>query len=171
MRPLRERIETMYQRDRAVAYAFVIGLWLALIFVFFQVWPLIPADNTGLGYVLIIAGAAVSSLVQAAVPREALALTSVSSRFLIHPLVMICAAFLLSVCSTSDAFIARGFSSAFSHGSVLAFMTAGPMIDVKNILMMLPYFRKRFIIVLSLLVCLMTYLSAVAASFLFFGVN
>ena len=59
MRPLRERIETMYQRDRAVAYAFVIGLWLALIFVFFQVWPLIPADNTGLGYVLIIAGAAV----------------------------------------------------------------------------------------------------------------
>ena len=118
----------------------------------------------------IIAGAAVSSLVQVAVPREALAVTSVSSRFLIHPLVMICAAFLLSVCSTSDAFIARGFSSAFSGGSVLAFMTAGPMIDVKNILMMLPYFRKRFIIALALLVCLMTYLSAVAASFLFFGV-
>ena len=119
----------------------------------------------------IIVGAAVSSLVQASVTREALAVTSMSSRFRMHPLIMICAAFLLSVCSTSDAFIARGFSSAFSHGSVLAFMTAGPMIDVKNILMMLPYFRKRFIIVLSLLVCLMTYLSAVAASFLFFGVN
>lgn len=119
----------------------------------------------------IIAGAAVSSLVQVAVPREALALTSVSSRFLVHPLIMICAAFLLSVCSTSDAFIARGFSSAFSGGSVLAFMTAGPMIDVKNILMMLPYFRKRFIAVLAFLVCLMSYLSAGAASFLFFGVN
>ena len=119
----------------------------------------------------IIAGAAVSSLVQVAVPREALAVSGISSRFLVHPIIMILAAFLLSVCSTSDAFIARGFSSAFSHGSVLAFMTAGPMIDVKNILMMLPYFRKRFIIVLSALVVLMTYFSAVIASFLFFGVN
>lgn len=119
----------------------------------------------------IITGAAISSLVQIAVPREALAVTSVSSRFLVHPLVMIGAAFLLSVCSTSDAFIARGFSSAFSGGSVLAFMTAGPMIDVKNILMMFPYFRKRFIITLSVLVVFFTYLSTVIASFLFFGAN
>jgi uncharacterized membrane protein YraQ (UPF0718 family) len=117
----------------------------------------------------IIAGAAISSLVQVAVPREALGVTSASSRFFIHPLIMIAAALLLSVCSTSDAFIARGFSSAFSSGSVLAFMTAGPMIDVKNILMMLPYFRKRLIAALVVLVVLFTYAAAVIASFFFFG--
>jgi sulfite exporter TauE/SafE len=59
MRPQRERIEAMYQRDRAVAYAFVAALWLAIIYVFFQVWPLIPAQYSGLGVALLIAGLAV----------------------------------------------------------------------------------------------------------------
>ena len=119
----------------------------------------------------IIAGAAISSLVQVTIPKEAIALTGTSSRFFIQPAIMICAAFVLSVCSTSDAFIARGFSSSFSYGSVLGFMTAGPMIDVKNVLMMLPYFRKRFILVLSLSVIVITYIFTVLASILFFGAN
>ena len=119
----------------------------------------------------IIAGAAVSALVQTSVPREALVITSVSSRVLVHPLIMIGAAFLLSVCSTSDAFIARGFSSSFSQGSVLAFMTAGPMIDVKNVMMMFPYFRKRFIAVLAVMIACFTFISSVIISFLFFGAN
>ena len=59
MRPDRERIEAMYRRDRLVAYAFVAALWLAIIYVFFQVWPLIPAQYSGLGIVLLIAGLAV----------------------------------------------------------------------------------------------------------------
>jgi protein-S-isoprenylcysteine O-methyltransferase Ste14 len=59
MRPDRERIESMYQRDRAVAYAFVIALWLALVFVYFEVRPLIPEQFSGLGTVLLIAGLAV----------------------------------------------------------------------------------------------------------------
>jgi hypothetical protein len=119
----------------------------------------------------IIAGAAVSALVQVAVPREALLLTSATSRFFIQPAIMIAAAFVLSVCSTSDAFIARGFSSAFSHGSILGFMVAGPMLDIKNVLMMILYFRKRFIVVLAVVVVSVTYLSAVLVSLLFFGAH
>jgi hypothetical protein len=119
----------------------------------------------------IIAGAAVSALVQVAVPREALLMTSTLSRFFIQPAIMIAAAFVLSVCSTSDAFIARGFASSFSHGSILGFMVAGPMIDIKNVLMMIPYFRKRFIIVLAVTAVTVTYLCAVLVSLLFFGAN
>lgn len=59
MRPLKERIEAMYTRDRAVAYAFVAALWLVIIYVFFQVWPLIPPQHSGLGVVLVIAALAV----------------------------------------------------------------------------------------------------------------
>ncbi len=36
------RIERMHRRDVAVAWAFVIGLWFAMIFVAIATWPLAP---------------------------------------------------------------------------------------------------------------------------------
>ena len=67
-------------------------------------------------------------------------------------LVMMFAAFLFSVCSTSDAFIARTFINQFSTSNVMGFMVLGPMIDVKNMLMLLSSFKKRFVIKLVLLI-------------------
>lgn len=57
MPDLKERIETMYRRDVIVAWAFVVGLWFALIFVMIATWNVAP-DGT-LRTVLIIGGAAV----------------------------------------------------------------------------------------------------------------
>ena len=64
--------------------------------------------------------------------------------------IMILASFFLSVCSTSDAFIARGFSAQYTAGPLLSFMTAGPMIDVKNAIAMSSYFKKKFIFFIML---------------------
>lgn len=58
-------------------------------------------------------------------------------------------AFLLSLCSTSDAFIAATFT-AFPAVSRLAFMVFGPMMDLKLIFLYQAVFQKRFIFFLAL---------------------
>ncbi|MFN2746552.1 MULTISPECIES: permease [Bacillus] len=63
-------------------------------------------------------------------------------------LVMMGLSFVLSLCSEVDAFIASSFSSTFSLGSLIAFLVFGAMVDIKNLLMMLGIFRKRFVFVL-----------------------
>lgn len=63
-------------------------------------------------------------------------------------LVMMGLAFVLSLCSEVDAFIASSFSSTFSLGSLIAFLVFGAMIDIKNLLMMLAAFKKRFVFLL-----------------------
>lgn len=63
-------------------------------------------------------------------------------------LVMMGLAFVLSLCSEVDAFIASSFSSTFSLGSLIAFLVFGAMVDIKNLLMMLAAFKKRFVCLL-----------------------
>jgi uncharacterized membrane protein YraQ (UPF0718 family) len=67
-------------------------------------------------------------------------------------------AFVLSVCSTVDAFIALAFFGTFTTGSILAFLTFGPMVDIKSTLMFLGVFRRRVVVYLILLPFLMTLL-------------
>jgi len=58
-------------------------------------------------------------------------------------IVMQVLAFILSVCSTVDAFLALSFAGTFTVGSILAFLTFGPMVDTKSALMFLGVFRRR----------------------------
>ena len=88
---------------------------------------------------------------------EALATNPVNS-----VLVMQALAFLLSICSTADAFVALDFSNTFTLGSVLGFLTFGPMVDIKSTLMFLGVFRRRVVLYLILLPFLLTTLVAIA---------
>lgn len=92
----------------------------------------------------LVLGAFISVAVQTFLPYEWL--SALSGNRTLSVLVMMAAAFLLSICSTADAFIARSFSSTFSLGSVMGFMVAGALMDIKNYLMMSYLFRKRFIL-------------------------
>lgn len=67
-------------------------------------------------------------------------------------------AFVLSVCSTVDAFLALAFAGTFTTGSVLAFLTFGPMVDIKSMLMFLGVFKRRVVFYLILMPFLMTLL-------------
>ncbi|WHY87620.1 permease [Neobacillus novalis] len=60
-------------------------------------------------------------------------------------LVMMTLSFILSLCSEADAFIASSFRTTFSTGSLLAFLVFGPMVDIKNLMMMLATFKKRLV--------------------------
>ncbi|TVY10437.1 permease [Paenibacillus cremeus] len=67
-------------------------------------------------------------------------------------LLMMGLGFILSLCSTSDAFVAQSFLTTFSKGSIIAFMVFGPMLNLKGVLMMTAVFRTRFVVLYSVLV-------------------
>ena len=91
----------------------------------------------------LIIGALISSIMQTMLPKSVFIQLGNSSA--VSLLIMMAMALLMSVCSTSDAFIARTFLNQFSLGSVMGFLVLGPMIDVKNILMLLSSFKKGFV--------------------------
>ena len=64
--------------------------------------------------------------------------------------VMMLAGFVMSVCSSSDAVIGRSFSTYIPFDSVLGFLVFGPMMDIKNVLMLQSRFNRRFIMRLVL---------------------
>jgi uncharacterized protein len=65
------------------------------------------------------------------------------------PAALMTLAFVLSLCSTSDAFIAATLDK-FSWGAKLAFLTFGPMMDVKLLFLYQTVMRKRFIAALAI---------------------
>ncbi|WP_127529441.1 permease [Paenibacillus kobensis] len=71
-------------------------------------------------------------------------------------LIMIALAFVMSLCSEADAFIASSFRTTFSVGPLSAFLVFGPMIDIKNTLMLLGVFRTKFVAALIALTVICT---------------
>ena len=61
-------------------------------------------------------------------------------------------AFLLSLCSSSDAVVARSMAGTFSTVPLLGFLVFGPMMDIKNVMMLRGYFKASFIVRLALTV-------------------
>lgn len=61
---------------------------------------------------------------------------------------MMVLAFVLSLCSTSDAFIAANFP--VPQSAKLAFLVYGPMMDVKLVFMYLAVFKPRFVVTLAI---------------------
>ena len=72
--------------------------------------------------------------------------------------IMMLLAFALSLCSTSDAFIARTFMNSLSKNSVLAFILLGPMIDIKNTIVLNKSFNKKFVITLVASIFIIVYI-------------
>ena len=58
---------------------------------------------------------------------------------------MMGAGFALSLCSSSDAVIARSFASLAPTGALMGFMVYGPMMDVKNMALLSSQFRGAFV--------------------------
>ncbi|UHA60115.1 permease [Metabacillus litoralis] len=67
-------------------------------------------------------------------------------------LVMMGLAYLLSLCSEADAFIAASFDHLLPKTSLLGFLIYGPMLDLKNTIMLMSVFKFRFVITLTILI-------------------
>lgn len=106
----------------------------------------------------LIFGAFLTAVIQTVIDRSTL--STFADQPIFAYLFMMAFAFILSICSTSDAFIASSFSGMFDFGPLLAFLVFGPMIDLKNTLMLLTTFRVKFVLILIALTAVLTFIGA-----------
>ena len=111
----------------------------------------------------LIIGAMLAAAMQTFISQSAL--LTIGSGPLLSVLVMLALAFVLSICSTVDAFVALGFVSSFSFGAVLSFLVFGPMVDIKSIMMYRQVFKPRAVLYLVLLPLLMSLLSGLVFNY------
>lgn len=97
-------------------------------------------------FVYFVIGAAVASLFSTAVNQEIILPLAANPTLAIASLMGL--ATVLSVCSTTDAFIAATLTT-FPMAAKLAFLVFGPMLDLKLLFLYGAAFSKRFIILLS----------------------
>lgn len=104
----------------------------------------------------LIIGSLLAAAMQTLVPQTTL--LAIGQGPILSVLGMQALAFVLSVCSTVDAFLALAFSSIFTTGSIISFLTFGPMVDIKSSLMFLGVFQRRIVLYLIFLPFLLTLL-------------
>lgn len=107
------------------------------------------AELYSIGRYLII-GALMSAAFQTFVSKTYL--LSLGQRSLLSIVILMLLAFVISICSSADAFIAKTFLNQFTIGAIVAFLILGPMIDIKNTLMLSGAFKKTF--VAELIICI-----------------
>jgi uncharacterized protein len=94
-------------------------------------------------------GVTITALFNTGIAPGASWLDSLAHQQVAAPAALMALAFVLSLCSTSDAFIAATLDK-FSWGAKLAFLTFGPMMDVKLLFLYQTVLRKRFIFLLAI---------------------
>lgn len=92
----------------------------------------------------LVFGTLIASAMQIYLPTRVL--TTIGHSPITAILVMMLLAFILSLCSEADAFIGASLLSTFGIAPVMAFLLIGPMIDIKNLMMMVNSFKTRFIV-------------------------
>jgi uncharacterized protein len=94
-------------------------------------------------------GIAITALFNTGIAPGADWLDSLAKNHVVAPAALMALAFVLSLCSTSDAFIAATLDK-FTYGAKLAFLVFGPMLDVKLLFLYQTVLKKRFILLLAL---------------------
>ncbi|MFC0522836.1 permease [Pontibacillus salicampi] len=103
----------------------------------------------------LLLGAFVASLVQVFLDRSLL--VEVGSGTISGPMAMMGLAYILSLCSEADAFVASSFKTIASPAALIGFLVYGPMIDLKNTILLFAYFKKRFILAFILIVTVVVF--------------
>ncbi|WP_396652297.1 permease [Microbacterium sp. SLBN-146] len=92
----------------------------------------------------LVIGSAIAGAVQVLIPRDVL--LAIGSDPILSIFAMIALALVVAICSNVDAFFALSFASAFTPGSIVAFLLVGPLIDVKMLALMRTTFRGRVLL-------------------------
>jgi len=103
-------------------------------------------------------GALLASLFHTFLDRNLL--VSIGTNHIIAPAVMMGFSYILSICSEADAFVASSFSNSFGVGSIIAFLVLGPMLDLKNTIMLFAYFRFKFVLIFIVITCCIVYIAS-----------
>lgn len=104
-------------------------------------------------------GALIASLVQVMLPRNLMNIFNENT--ILSVIVLMLFAYLISLCSTSDSFVGKSLLSTFTESSILAYLLLGPMIDIKNTIILLGNFNKKFVLSLISLIFVIIFITCV----------
>jgi len=99
--------------------------------------------------VYFVIGVAITALFNTGIAPGAESLDKLADNDVAAPAALMVMAFVLSLCSTSDAFIAATLDK-FAYGAKLAFLCFGPMMDLKLLFLYQTVMSRRFIIGLAI---------------------
>ena len=97
----------------------------------------------------LVLGAALAAFMQTTVPQTFI--SPIADTPVLSALALMGLAFVLSLCSEADAFVAVSFT-AFPFGSQLAFLVSGPMVDTKLAVLYGATFRRWFVVRLVMVI-------------------
>jgi uncharacterized protein len=90
-----------------------------------------------------IVGVMITSAIQIFIPQNLFA--DFAGETFSSVFIMMMLAFIMSICSTSDSFIGRSFLYKVPISGVFGFIVFGPVLDLKNTIMMTLFFKKKFV--------------------------
>jgi uncharacterized protein len=108
----------------------------------------------------VVIGALFTAASQTLLPRTDIA--SLGGQQAGSVLALMPVATILSICSEADAFVARAFATNFSLGAVLAFMTIGQIVDLRNSLLVWRVLGGRLLALVVLVSYPLVFLEGVA---------
>jgi uncharacterized membrane protein YraQ (UPF0718 family) len=100
------------------------------------------------GYLIL--GALISSVFQVIASHGGF--NFISNNKIVVIIFMMFLGFALSLCSEADAFVGKSFLANYSFSGVAAFLILGPMLDLKNLIMLCGAFKKSFVIKLVIVI-------------------
>lgn len=95
-------------------------------------------------------GAIIASLVQILLPRSILLIFNENKILAIITLMFF--AYLISLCSTSDSFVGKSLLNLFGTAPIMGYLLLGPMIDIKNTIVLFGNYKKSFVVTLISLI-------------------
>ena len=103
-------------------------------------------------------GALIASLVQVLLPRSILMIFNNNN--ILSIIILMLFAYLISLCSTSDSFIGKSLLQSFSEAGIIAYLLLGPMIDIKNTVVLIGNYKKSFVITLISLIFIIIFIAS-----------
>lgn len=104
-------------------------------------------------------GALIASLIQVLLPRDLL--TTFNNNQILSIIILMIFAYLISLCSTSDSFVGKSLLSSFTKSGIIAYLLLGPMIDIKNTIVLLGNYKKSFVITLISLIFIIIFIVSI----------
>lgn len=115
----------------------------------------------------IVLGALFTAVTQTFVPRGDLAELGGSRIGSVATLMPV--ATLLSICSEADAFVARAFAATFTTGALLAFMTIGQIVDLRNGLLLFRTLPRRLVALIVIVAYGLIFIESLAVNRVLLG--
>lgn len=92
---------------------------------------------------IFIIGSLLTTIMQCFIPREII--NNFSNNKVLAVISMLVLTYVLALCSEADAFVASSFVGTFPTGAIVGFLLLGPMLDLKNNVMLFSMFKKKFV--------------------------